>query len=167
MNEKKLISAHTETNPSLMKNFLRTYYGERYKTLSLAMLVIAIVLFFAAAAIYYNGFGLMWAAICVWIGAVMIIYPRNAYRKPYKKMKNTRVTTYFDFYENSMTERSGGKLENYKYSEIYKTLETNQYFYIFHSPENVSILEKKDISLGSADELRLLLKSKTDYKLRK
>ncbi len=167
MNDKKIISGHTETNPAILKDFFRTYYSERYKNVKIVTLVIAVILLIAAAALYYRGFGLIYPFICVWAGAVLIIYPRNMYRRPYKRMKDTRVTTYFDFYADRMTERSGGNTETYKYSEIYKTMETLQYFYIFHSPENVSILEKKDITLGNADILRELLKAKTDYKRKK
>lgn len=167
MNEKKLISAHTETNPSLLKNFFKTYYSEKYKTTKTVTLILAVILFAAAAALYYNGFGLIFPALCVWAGLMMIIYPRMAYRKPYKRIKDMRTTTYFDFYEDAMTERSGGKSENFNYGDIYMILETNQYFYIFHSPENASVLEKKDISVGNADMLRDILKTKTDYKRKK
>lgn len=167
MNEKKLVSAHTETNPALMKNLYRTYFAERYKTAKAVMTAAAVLLFVAAAALYYNNFGLIYPALCVWIGAVLLVYPMNMYRRQYKKMKDTRLTTYFDFYENSMTERSNGKSESFKYSEIEKTLETNQYFYIFHTQDAVSVLEKKDISQGNEDELRSILKLKTRYKRKK
>lgn len=167
MTEKKIVSGHTETNPVLLKNFFRTYYGERYKTAKTVMLIAAIALLFAAAALYYNGFGIAYALICAWPGVLLIVYPRNMYRRIYKKMKDMRTATYFDFYENHMTERSGGKSESFKYSDIYKTMETNQYFYIFHSAENASVLEKKDITLGSAEDLQSLLSAKTDYKRKK
>ncbi len=167
MNDKKIISGHTETSPAILKDFFRTYYSERYKAVKIVTLVIAVILFIGAAALYYRGFGTIYTFICVWAGAVLIIYPRNMYRRPYKNMKDTRVTTYFDFYDGCMTERAGGNTETYKYSEIYKTMETPRYFYIFHSPENVSILEKKDIAFGSEDILRELLKAKTDYKRQK
>lgn len=167
MNEKKIISGHTETTPLLLKNFFRTYYSEKYKTVKTVTLILAVILFIAAAALYYNGFGLIFPALCVWAGLMMIVYPRMAYRKPYKQMKDMKTTTYFDFYEDEMTERSGGKSESFKYGDIYKTLETNQYFYIFHSPQSASVLEKKDISVGNAEMLSNILKSKTEYKRKK
>lgn len=167
MNGEKLISAHTETNPVLYKNFFRTYYSEKLKTVKIFTMIIAIILFAAALYLYYSGAPLIWPGLCVWIGLLMIIYPRNTYRRPYRKMKNMRVTTYFDFYGDSMTERSGGKAESFKYSDIYKTIETNQYFYIFHTPDSASVIEKKDINHGDADGLRTLLKSNTNYKRKK
>lgn len=167
MNEKKIVSGHTETSPLLLKNFFRTYYSEKYKTVKTVTLILAVILFIVSAALYYNGFGLIFPALCVWAGLVMIVYPRTAYRRPYKKMKDMKTTTYFDFYEDKMTERSNGKSESFIYGDIYKTLETNQYFYIFHSPEMASVLEKKDISVGNADMLRDILKSKTEYKRKK
>ncbi len=167
MDEKKIASARTETNPILLKNFYRTYYSEKYRTVKIVTLIIAVILFLAAAALYYNGFGLIYPFILVWAGAVMIIYPRNAYRKPYKSMKNTRTVTHFDFYPDSMTERSGSGTETFRYGDIYRVIETNQYFYIFHSPDTASVVEKSNISYGSADEVREIFKAKTKYTRKK
>lgn len=167
MKEEKLVSAHTETNPVLYKNFFRTYYSEKLKTVKIITLIVAVILFVAALYLYYNGAPLMWPGICLWIGLVLIIYPRNAYRKPYRKVKDTRVTTHFDFYSDSMTERSGGNEESFKYSDVYKTIETNQYFYIFHTPESASVVEKSNINFGDADRLRTILKLNTNYKRKK
>lgn len=167
MDEKKIACARTETNPALLKNFYRTYYDERFRTLRIILLVIAVVLFLAAAAVYYNGFGIMWTVIFLWLGLLFVIYPRNAYRKPYKKAKDTKTVTHFDFYAEYMSERSNGVSERFRYGDIYRTMETNQYFYIFHSPDSVSVVEKKDISFGSAEEICELLKSKTKYTIKK
>lgn len=167
MKDEKIISASTETNPMLYKNFFRMYYNEKLAAVKVVTLIIAIIMFVAALYFYYSDFPLIWTGVFMWIGLLLIIYPRNAYRKPYRRMKNERVTTYFDFYADSMTERSGGSSESFKYSDIYRTIETNQYFYIFHTPESASVVEKSDINLGDADGLRALLKSKTNYKRRK
>lgn len=160
MKENKIVTAVTETNPTLYKCFFRTYYKEKLKAANMITLILAIILFIAAAYLYYNGFPLMWPGICVWIGLILIVYPRNMFRRSYRKMKDTRMTIYFDFYDDHMTERSGGKSEDFKYSDIYKTIETNRYFYIFHSPENASVVEKSGIKSGDADKLRNLIKSK-------
>lgn len=164
MNDRKIASARTETNTAMLKNFFRMYYSERYKTVKAVTLVAAIVLFIMAAAAYYNGYALIITVICVWLGLLLTVYPRNAYRRSYKREKNTKTVTHFDFYEDFMTERSGGKTEKFRYSELYKIIETNKYIYIYHSPETASIIEKNDISFGSADEITELLKAKTKYK---
>ncbi|MGN0150633.1 MAG: YcxB family protein [Clostridia bacterium] len=167
MKETKIISTHTETNPMLYKNFFRMYYSEKYKKVNVITLIIAIIMFVVGAYIYYNNMPLLWTGICVWLGLLLIVYPRNAYRSHYRKMKNTRSSTYFDFYEDSMTERMSGNTENYRYSEIYKTIETNQYFYIFHTPESASVVDKNNMKSEDTDELRALLKNKTSYKRKK
>lgn len=163
----KLVSAKTETNPTLYKNFFRTYYSEKLKIAKIVMLIIAIALILTAMKLYYSGFALMYPIILVWLGLFLIVYPYNIYRKPYRKMKDTKITSHFDFYENYMTEHSGGETKTHKYGDILRTLETGQYFYIFYTAQNASLVEKSNITLGNADILRSLLKSKTNYKRKK
>lgn len=164
MNEKKIASCRTETNPALLKSFFKTYYSEKYKAVNTAIRVIAVILLVAAAAAYYNGLPLAAPIICAWLGLFLIIYPSNAYRRPYKAAKNKKSVTHFDFYEDCMTERGGSGTEKFKYSDIYKTIETNRYFYIYHSPDTASVVEKDNISFGSADAIGEILKAKTNYK---
>ena len=154
----KLVSAKTETSPVLYKNFFRTYYAEKMKTAKIIMLIIAIIAILAAMKLYYSGSALMYPIILVWLGFFLIVYPFNMYRKPYRKMKDIKITSHFDFYEDCMTEHSGGKTETHKYGDILRTLDT---------AENASLVEKSNITMGNADILRSLLKSKTNYKKKK
>lgn len=163
----KLVSAKTETSPVLYKNFFRTYYAEKMKTAKIVMFIIAILLILAAMKLYYSGSALMYPIILVWLGLFLIVYPFNMYRKPYRKMRDIKITSHFDFYDDYMTEHSGGKTETHKYGDILRTLETGQYFYIFYTAENASLVEKSNITMGNEDILRSLLKSKTNYKKKK
>ncbi len=137
------------------------------KTAKIIMLIIAIIAILAAMKLYYSGSALMYPIILVWLGLFLIVYPFNMYRKPYRKMRDIKITSHFDFYDDYMTEHSGGKTETHKYGDILKTLETRQYFYIFYTADNACAVEKNNITFGSADILRQILKNKTNYKLKK
>lgn len=164
MSEKKIASCRTETNPALLKSFFKTHYSEKYRAVNIITRVIAVILLVAAAAAYYNGLPIAAVVICAWLGLFLIVYPSNAYRRPYKAAKNNKAVTHFEFYKDYMTERGSGSTEKFKYSDIYKTIETSRYFYIYHSPDTASVVEKDNISFGTADAIGELLKSKTKYK---
>lgn len=161
--EKKLYGASTQMTPAIYKDFYKIYYNERLKTFNAAVAVIAILLIACAAYIYYKGFGLIWSIIALWIGVFLLFYPRMAYRKPYKRSKDKTQTTHFAFYENFVSEKTNSKKTDYNYSDLMRVIETNNYFFIFHSLESVSIVDKAHMTCESG-ELADFLKTKTEYK---
>ena len=167
MEDKKLYSAVTTTKPQLYKNFFRVYYSENWRTARIICTVISVPCILFAWWFYQAGAGILWSVIALWAAAVLNVYPRQAYRRQYRAMKGMTVTTKFDFYEDYVIEKSAGAHEKHMYKDMHKVVETRQYFYLFHSKQNVSVVEKSGIDDGSIDGLRNLFKSKSDYKFKK
>lgn len=163
MTEEKLYSAVTHTTPVVYRDFYKIYYRERLKAFSVVSAVIAAALILGAAYLYYNKFPPVWCFIALWIGAVLLVYPRMAYRKPYKRAKDIKQTTHFAFYETYVAEKTNSESTNYNYADLMKVIETNSYFLIFHNINSVSIVTKENVKEGS-DGLAKLLKGKTEYK---
>ncbi len=161
--DKKLFGASTTMTPDIYKEFYRLYYRERLKVFSIIAALAGVILI--AGGIYLNrkGFGYVWSLIAVWIGAVLIIYPRVAYRKPYKKSKDHKQTTHFAFYEDFVAEKTNSKGADYKYAELEQVIETDKYIMIFHDMNSISIVDKKNVK-GNIEELSEFLKVRTAYR---
>lgn len=167
MENKKLYTAVTTTKPQLYKNFFRVYYNENWRAARIICTALSVPCALEAIWFYQSGLGIMWSVILLWAAAVLNVYPRQAYRRQYRTMKDMSVTTKFDFYEDFVMEKSAGASEKHMYADMHKIIETGQYFYLFHSKQNVSVVEKSGISDSDITGLRSLFKSKTDYKLKK
>lgn len=159
----KLYTAVTQMTPAVYKDFYKIYYRERLRVYTMITAVIGVLLIAAGLYIYNKEFGIMWAVLAVWIGAVLLVYPRVAYKKPYKRARNSSLTTRFIFYEDYVSERTNSVTTDYSYSSLLKVLETSRYIFIFHSMESVSIVVKSGVK-ENTDELCRFLSQKTSYK---
>ena len=147
MESKKLYGASTQMTPAVYKDFYKTYYNEKLKVFKIVAEIVGLIAIFGAFYILANGYGILWGAIALWIGAFLLFYPRMIYRKPYKNAKDNSQTTHFA----------------YKYDDIQKVLETGKYFFIFHNSESVSIVDKAHFS-GDVESFSDFIKTKTQYK---
>lgn len=159
----KLYSAVTEMNPVIYRDFYKIYYKERLKLFNIIATVIGIALILLGVYLNNSGFGLVWTLIAVWIGAVLLVYPRMAYKKPYKSAKGQKQTTRFAFYETCVAEKMHGETTEYKYADLLQIIETNKYFLIFHTMESISIVDKSNMSC-STEAMSAFLKTKAKYK---
>lgn len=160
----KLIArAKTTTNPKLYKEFFKSYYKEKTKTLVMITSVIgvlAILFSMYAFAVIKNIFTV---TIPLAAGIMLIIYPRFSYRRPYNSAKKNKITTTFEFYDDRLVEINKASRDSYKYSELMKVTETDDYFYIYHSAESASVVDKSNIRLCTEAELRDFLKTKLEF----
>lgn len=163
MDSKKLYGASTQMTPAVYKDFYKTYYNEKLKVFKIVAEIVGLIAIFSAFYIFANGYGIMWGAIALWIGAFLLFYPRMIYRKPYKNAKDNSQTTHFAFFENYMSEKTKSHINEYKYDDIQKVLETGKYFFIFHNSESVSIVDKAHFS-GDVESFSGFIKTKTQYK---
>lgn len=161
--KEKLYSAVTEMNSVIYRDFYKIYYKERLKTFNIISAVIGIALILLGVYFNNNGFGLVWSLIAVWIGAVLLVYPRMAYKKPYKRAKGQKQTTRFAFYEGCVAEKIHGETTEYKYADLLQIIETNKYFLIFHTMESISIVDKSNMSCNT-ETMSEFLKTKAKYK---
>ena len=168
MDEKKLYKAITEMNPQIYKDFYKFYFRDHYKTFNIISTTIGILLLAAAVTMYFMKFGLVWIALALWIGIMGVIYPRLSYKKTYKRVRDTKQTTRFTFYENHVVEKTSGESGEYKYSELERAIETKKYIYIYHNETNVSIVVKSEVKDNGAEALCRLLQSKVNnYTIKK
>ena len=130
MESKKLYGASTQMTPAVYKDFYKTYYNEKLKVFKIVAEIVGLIAIFSAFYIFANGYGILWGAIALWIGAFLLFYPRMIYRKPYKNAKDNSQTTHFAFFENYMSEKTKSQINEYKYDDIQKVLEPGKYFFI-------------------------------------
>lgn len=163
MESKKLYSASTQMTPVIYKDFYKTYYNEKLKVFKIVAEIVGLIFILAAFYILSKGYGLLWGIIPLWAGVFLLFYPRMIYRKPYKNAKDNSQTTHFAFFENYMSEKTKSQVNEYKYSDIQKVLETGKYFFVFHDSESVSIVDKSHFN-GDVESFSGFIKTKTQYK---
>ena len=144
MESKKLYGASTQMTPAVYKDFYKTYYNEKLKVFKIVAEIVGLIAIFGAFYILANGYGILWGAIALWIG-------------------DNSQTTHFAFFENYMSEKTKSHVNEYKYDDIQKVLETGKYFFIFHNSESVSIVDKTHFS-GDVESFSGFIKTKTQYK---
>lgn len=157
----KIIS---RTSDKIYKEFFKVYYREKFKTASILMIIAAVILFVGALYSYYNLQNNIAAFFCVWIGIFMIVYPKLAYRKPYKAMKNKSITSHFVFDDEGISEKSGDKIYKCKYENIKKVIETHSLYVFIYNDENASVADKSFLTESDSQILRGYFKLKSKYK---
>ncbi len=158
-----IAKAKTTTTPKLYLDFFKRYYREKTRALVIITTVIGICCIFAglyAGAVNKSIFVIAALIAC---GAMLVIYPRFSYRKPYSSVKNNVITTKFEFYEDRLVEINDATREEYEYSRLMKVWETPEYFYIYHTKENASVVDKAGFTLGAPEDLARVLKGKLPY----
>ena len=76
MESKKLYGASTQMTPAVYKDFYKTYYNEKLKVFKIVAEIVGLIAIFGAFYILANGYGILWGAIALWIGAFLLFYPR-------------------------------------------------------------------------------------------
>ena len=147
MESKKLYGASTQMTPAVYKDFYKTYYNEKLKVFKIVAEIVGLIAIFGAFYILANGYGILWGAIALWIGAFLLFYPRMIYRKPYKNAKDNSQTTHFAFFENYNTflKKRRKKRENilqaFRVYKIYSTLaETFKTFNMITNKDNFCVI---------------------------
>ncbi len=164
--ENIIIKAKTTTSPKLYLDFFKSYYKEKTKTLRFITTVIGICMIITGLWSYQR-LSIITSAVLLGGGAMLIIYPHFVYKRPYNSVKNNQITTRFEFYSDRMVEINASTREEYAYSSLLKVYETSDYFYIYHTPENASVVDKGGITKGSPEELKALLSGKVEYLVKK
>lgn len=162
-----IIKAKTTTNPKLYRDFFKMYYKEKTKTLTFVTTVIGACLTATGLWSYVNRASIITCAILIAGGVMLMIYPRFVYKRPYNSVKDNVITTTFEFYNDRMVEINDASREEYLYSELLKVWETEDYFYIYHTPENASVVDKTGIKKGTPEELKALLNGKVEYAVKR
>lgn len=165
---KRVMSGRTSTSPKLYKDLYQTYYRESWRVARFILTILAIPCFLGGLYCYTHGMNNIYMVLFLWAGLVFVIYPRNAYRRPYKRALSENISIHFTFYADEMKEKLGGKVNVYRYDSLRCVIDAPGYFYFFHTKNDVSVLEKSGIIDGSATELSALLKAKVKkYKVQK
>ena len=154
-----LPKASTVTTPEMYKEFFKSYYKEKMRVFLVVATVIgaALIAFGLYSTTLPTNIFVSSAAIAA--GTVLIIYPRFAYRRPYKSSKDNKIKMRFDFYNDRFREITESAEEFHSYSDMKKVTQTENYIYIFHTAESASVVDKSQIKLLSPDELYSMLDS--------
>lgn len=161
------VKAKTTTNPKLYLDFFKSYYREKTRVLVIITTVIGCCCVLAGLFFGARHTNVYLASTLAAGGAVLAIYPRFSYLRPYRSVKNNVITTVFEFYDDRLVEINDASREEYKYSDLLKVWETSDCFYIYHNKESASVVEKSGITLGTPESLARLLAGKLPYKLEK
>lgn len=143
--ETLIATARTTTNPQLYKEFYKYYYKNATKILVRITTIIGILAVLFSVYAVAARLNIYAAAIPAAAGIMLIIYPHFSYVRPYNSVKNNVITTKFEFYENMMVEIDKASRDAYEYSQILQAVETNKYYYIYHTKENASVVDKSSI----------------------
>lgn len=164
---KLIATAQTTTTPKLYLDFFKRYYKEKTRALVIISTILGAVLVLAGMYLTAQHIGNIYSkAILLAAGVMLIIYPRFSYRRPYNSVKNNQITTKFEFYDDKLIEINDSSREEYPYNTLLKVWETPQYFYIYHTKENASVVDKESFKKGTPDELAALLKTKLPFEKR-
>ena len=160
--DKLLYSSITQLTPEIYKALYKIYYKEKFKVFNIVSSIIAVLFIASAVYMYQINISWGWCALVVWVGAFLLIYPRVSYRKSYKRSKDTKQSTHFEFYEDYMSEKIKGKNKKINYSDLQKIVETKKYVFIFHNDEKMSVIDKS--TLKDSDSFSLFIRTKSQYK---
>lgn len=165
---KRLMGGRTETSPRLYKDLYKMYYNETWRTARVIFNVLGVVSLLIFIYLYSIGRNDIYMGLTLGFGIFCFVYPRNAYKRPYKRALSEKMSMHFTFYEDGMKEKINGESKTYPYKDMFTVIETSTYFYFFHTKNEVSVLEKENIIDGTPQELSDLLKGKVrKYKVKK
>lgn len=154
MDEKRLYHAQTASSRALYKNLYRFHYKQRYRVLRIVCTVTAVLMLLTALYITVNGMGTLAALAVLWAAAVLLVYPRCIYRRPWKQDRDKKHIFRYSFFDTYYEEKYSSQKCVVKYTDIYKVFETGQYFYIYRDKDTVSVLDKSDIQGGSPEDVK-------------
>ncbi|MGN0181350.1 MAG: YcxB family protein [Candidatus Ornithomonoglobus sp.] len=158
-----IAKAVTTTTPKLYLDFFKRYYKEKTRALVIVTTIIGICCVLAGLYACAVNKSVFVVAVLIAGGGMLAVYPRFSYRKPYNSVKNNVITTKFEFYEDRLVEINDATKEEYEYSGLMKVWETPEYFYIYHTKENASVVDKAGFTLGTPEELARALKCRLPY----
>lgn len=161
---KLIATAKTTTTSKLYLDFFKHYYKEKTRALVIISTILGAVMIAAGIFLSAQHIGNIYSkAVLLAAGVMLIIYPRFSYRRPYNSVKHNQITTKFEFYEDRFVEINDSSREEYAYNTLLKVWETPQYFYIYHTKENASVVDKDSFKKGTPDELSAFLQAKLPY----
>lgn len=86
------------------------------------------------------------------------------------ELKSDKLTTdninTFTFYDKTFEAKNEKGRFDYKYSLLYKTFETDTYFYLYVNKENAFLVSKSAFSLGTPESFASFMKKKCGFKFK-
>ena len=80
-----------------------------------------------------------------------------------KRKRQQSDNTFCFFLKTICRKKTKSHVNEYKYDDIQKVLETGKYFFVFHDSESVSIVDKSHFN-GDVESFSDFIKTKTQYK---
>lgn len=153
-----LAKAASVTSPEMFKEFFKGYYKEKMRVFLVVATMIGIALIVFGMYALAAQLNIFMTSAAIAAGGVLIIYPRFAYRRPYKAARDAKIKTRFEFYSDRLREITETAQQDFPYSELTKVRETKDYIFIYHTPESAAVVEKNKIKLMYPSELYQMLK---------
>ena len=98
MESKKLYGASTQMTPAVYKDFYKTYYNEKLKVFKIVAEIVGLIAIFSAFYILANGYGILWGAIALWIGAFLLFLSSYDIPQAIQKRKRQQSDNTFCFF---------------------------------------------------------------------
>ena len=165
-----IIKAKTHYTEKLLKDFAKFNFFIKPKVLMAFLIIVEI----GIAAVYtflgiknFNWITTLTGVFCFLISPLVMLF---SYYSAVKSLRNVLSGTIMEF-EFDKTElrikasNTGVNGESsISYKNLYKVYEKGEYFYIYSSKYSAIILRKSDITEGSAEKLKNLLKEFVPFK---
>lgn len=165
-----IIRAKTHYTEKLLKDFAKFNFFIKPKFLMTFLIIMEI----GIAAVYtllgiknFNWLTTLTGVFCFLISPLIILF---SYHSAVKSLRNILSGTImeFEFDKTELkikTSNTGINGENsISYKNLYKVYEKDEYFYIYSSKYSAIILRKSDITEGSPEKLKNLLKGFVPFK---
>ena len=82
------------------------------------------------------------------------------------KLTTNNINTFY-FYDKTFEAKNERGVFSYKYSLLYKTFETDRYFYLYVNKENAFLVSRSAFSLGTPETFSSFMKKKCGLKYKK
>ncbi len=153
MKKTLIAKGETTTNPGMYKELFKYYYKSKMFVPVTVISVIGILLILFGIFMFFRNAKVIIVLALFIAGVILAVYPRFAYRRPYKAVRNNKITTKYEFYDEYMIEIGENSKEKLEYSSFKDIHETKKYIYLFKSAESATVIDKSEIRRDKRDEL--------------
>lgn len=160
----KNITTYDSKNYNQFLEFHKKNFSFSYNFFNIILLIM--LLYFIIMNIIEKAFPfvLLFVGLIIFLFLIRIYIPMKRHEKTEAKYNNNQEDTFtFSFYKYYFTVSD----KTFYYFKLYKTFETEDYFYLYLDDENAVLISKSGFEIGSSEEFSKFIKKKCFFKYHK